>query len=402
MGKQPETSDIRPPNVEELDTYNSYPMSKPVDFLKDKPLLRPEQSYLIGLRGFLVIQGFLWIFLQTFVPAAVKDSNNPDGPKYQVMLRKTLSVLFWNESLIYSAIILLSARSLPIPFLNRPHRLGIASVIFRRGLRLWFPTAVGLALVYGIFSATGLKYISDFAQSTGNNSLIVPYEIPNVLAFFNIQFDIFWVTHMFSQQAAAFAWPGQTLWIVTAIFQQSFTVYATMLTIPYTRKLWQLVGGFCFIVTAWWVQSWAWYTITGLYIANVVMNMDFKKRSKAGIPVGRWQPISQFEDWRFPSWIVYTFLCTAGLVMQYLWTAWKPDLENAEIRIHTGEYYTGGLNTNFILGAPEARDDNYLFLLGAFLFLETTDWLQMVFRNPVFVYLGRRSFSTYFSSFHSF
>jgi len=79
--------------------------------------------------------------------------------------------------------------------------------------------------------------------------------------------------------------------------------------------------------------------------------------------------------------------------MEYLWTAWKPDLENAEIRIHTGEYYSGGLNTVVQPGAPLARDDNYLLLLGFFLLLDTTEWMQWVFSRKILVALGRRSFS---------
>src|SRR5436305_13397197 len=75
-----------------------------------------DQRYLLGIRGLLVIQSFLWVFLQTFVPAVVKDSNNTTGPNYQITLRKSLSVLFWNESLIYSAFIFLSPRTICIPF----------------------------------------------------------------------------------------------------------------------------------------------------------------------------------------------------------------------------------------------------------------------------------------------
>ncbi|KAL2008172.1 hypothetical protein VTN00DRAFT_8154 [Thermoascus crustaceus] len=37
-----------------------------------------------------------------------------------------------------------------------------------------------------------------------------------------------------------------------------------MLIIPYTRNSWRVKGSILFIVTAWWVQSWAWYSVTGL------------------------------------------------------------------------------------------------------------------------------------------
>jgi hypothetical protein len=79
--------------------------------------------------------------------------------------------------------------------------------------------------------------------------------------------------------------------------------------------------------------------------------------------------------------------------MQYLWAAWRPEYRNNEIIAHGGLYYTGGLNEDFDVKQPQARDDNYLVLLGFFLFVETSDILQWALANPLFVYLGKRSLS---------
>src|SRR6266567_1120501 len=104
------------------------------------PARRPssfsEQDYLIGLRGLLVIESFLWCFLQVFVPTAVAGSANSHGPLYQVILRKTLSVLFWNEALIYSFFIFLSARLVCLPFLKDSTPGTVMSSVFRRCIRL--------------------------------------------------------------------------------------------------------------------------------------------------------------------------------------------------------------------------------------------------------------------------
>src|SRR6266516_1147910 len=85
-----------------------------------------EQNYLLGLRGFLVLESFVWVFLQTFAPVAVKGSNNASGPLFQVILRKAVSVLFWNDNLLYSFFILLSGRTICIPFLKDPSRVLVA------------------------------------------------------------------------------------------------------------------------------------------------------------------------------------------------------------------------------------------------------------------------------------
>jgi hypothetical protein len=345
-----------------------------------------EQRYLLGVRGLLVIQAFVWVFLQTFVPAAVKDSNNSTGPNYQVILRKSLSVLFWNESLIYSAFIFLSARTVCIPFLRDSTKTSVASACFRRGVRLWFPVAVALAIVKVTFSKIGLDYVDRFKEITGNTSFETPYPLSSFIIYFNSVFNLFWTTFNFSSQAGSLAFPAQTLWVVNVVYAQSYTVYMTMVVIPYTRNRWRVEAAIIFILTAWWVQSWAWYSITGLLLADAVMNMDFKARVPHGVPIWR-TPL------RCPLWLIYIFLMAAGLTMQYLWVAWRPESSNIELEGHTGLYYTGGLNTDYSLIQPQARDDNYLFLLGFFLLLESSDFVQWLFDNQFFVYLGSRSLS---------
>ena len=354
------------------------------------PVVRDKDStlYLLGLRGWFVIQSFLWVFMQTFVPAAVKSFyNNTAGPAYQVGLRKSLSVLFWNDNLIYSFFILISARTICLPFLCDPTKVNVASAVFRRGLRLWFPTAVALAVTKLIFSQTGTAYIDEFKQKTGNTSITTPYHLPNALAYFNSVFNLFWITHDFIVSAGNSAFPSQLMWIINVIYMQSYTVYATMLVAPYTRRSWRVQAAILFVITAWWVQSWAWFTITGLILADMVVNMDFKAKAQRGIPL--WKSRGVF----LPSWIAYVLVIVAGLIMQFLWTAWKPQKMSAEIVAHAGLYYTGGLNTEYDPSAPQARADAYLILAGLLFAVDTYDWLQWVFRNPVLVYLGTRSLS---------
>jgi len=348
------------------------------------------EGYLLGLRGLFTLSSFLWTFLSTFLPVSVKDAHDRSGPLWQRILRDTFSVIFWNESLIYSFFILVSARTVAIPFLLSPSRTAVASAVLRRGLRLWFPVAVALAVVK-ILSSTGAgtAYIDAFRERTGNSSVNTPYSLPSALAYFNSVFNLFWTTARFSEQAGNTAFPGQMLWIVNVIYAQSYTVYMTMVIIPYTRNAWRVKAYLAFIVTAWWVQSWAWYTVTGLLFADVVMNMRFKDRAQRGIPLWWWGG----KQHRCPVWVPAAVLAVSGLLMQYLWTSWRPEYANKELLAHTGLYYTGGLNTLPHQGEPQARDDNYLVLLGLFLVVETVDWVQKSLQFPLFLYLGRRSLS---------
>ena len=339
----------------------------------------PERGYLLGLRGFLAIQSFLWVFLRTFVPAAVKDSGIDSGPTYERILRQSLSVLFWNDSLIYSSFIFLSARTICLSYLRNPSKTAAASAIFRRGVRLWFPTAVSLAIVKILSSTIGTTHLDQYKRETGYTSLEVPYEIPNALAYFNSFFNLFWTHDKDFDQAGNTAFPSQTLWTVDVIYSQSYTIYLTMVIAPYTRDAWRVKAYICFIVSAWWVQSWAWYSISGLLLTDAVINMQYTEKAKHGIKI--WRSI------RCPVWTASVALMAAGLVMQFLWTDWRSQYENKELVAHAG------LNTHINPKEPQARDDDYLILIGFHLLLESSNLVQRIFQNRIFLYLGRRSLS---------
>ena len=346
---------------------------------------RPEWGHLLGLRGFLVIQTFLWVFLQTFVPVAVKDSANASGPAYERILRQSLSTLLWNDSLIYSSFIFLSARTICLPYLESPSNTAVASAIFCRGLRLWFPVAISLAIVKILSSTIGTSHLDLYKRTTKNVTLEVPYEIPNTLAYFNSVFNLFWTNKKFFSQAGNTAFPSQTLWVINVIYAQSYTVYLTMIITPYTRDAWRAKAYLCFILSAWWVQSWAWYSITGLLLTDAVINMGYREKAKHGIKI--WRAI------RCPIWVASIVLMAAGLVMQFLWSDWRPQYKNRELLAHAERYDSGSLNTDIDPKEPEARDDDYLLIVGFHLLLECSPFVQKILRNPFFMYLGRRSLS---------
>jgi len=107
--------------------------------------------YLTGLKGLFVLQSFIWVYLHTFVPTLVSTQSSDldvPGTTWQKILRKTLSVLFWNENLIYSTFILLSARCISVPFIKNATGAQVAGSQFRRSIRLVSLAAISLAVVY--------------------------------------------------------------------------------------------------------------------------------------------------------------------------------------------------------------------------------------------------------------
>ena len=356
----------------------SFPLFPP-----STPLPLPSQNYLIGLRGILAIETFLFVFFQTFLPAATVDSRNATGPLYQVALRKSLSVLLWNDAFIYSFVVLLSARTICLPFLLNSTRTVCSSSIFRRGIQLWIPVTVAFSFSAIAFSYPDTSYIIEFIRITGNTSISAPKALPDFLNYFNSLFDIFWVTRSYASQSANQAFPSGTLWIVSLLFQQSYTIYMAMVAIPYTLPAWRVKAFALFILSAWWVQSWAWYSISGLLLADAAINLKFRLKSRLGIQVGRKT---------LPVWPFYALLLCTGALLQFLFVSWRPQYRNQELRGHTGLYNSASLNEGDDLNEPQARDDCYFMIMGIMLFVETFTILQRALGCGVLVSLGRRSY----------
>jgi hypothetical protein len=165
----------------------------------------------------------------------------------------------------------------------------------------------------------------------------------------------------------------------------------TMIIIPYTRPSWRVKALLIFILSAFWVQSWAWFSITGLLISDMVHNMDFKSKARSGIPIFK-------SSYRLPTWVAGILLMVAGLVLQYLYTAWRPEYQNVLLEGHAGLYYSGGLNYKYDVHQPQAKDDNYLILVGLLVVVEAYDVVQRILRVSALVYLGRRALSEFLRS----
>jgi len=366
-------------------------------FLQVPPLATAQSSYLLGLRGLLTISTFLCTFLSVFVPATVKSSSYtteyPEStPLYQNLLRKIFSPLLWNPSLLYALAIFISARTICIPFFLLPTKTVLVSSLFRRAFRLLLPLTLALALVQVLSSLPNIyPQISDFISKTKNPLISVPYVLPNALAFFNSLFMLFFSpsnTPIYLLSGVR-TFPSGFISVLSTIYSQSYTLYTTCIVIPYTRPNWRIKFGLAFILTAYWVSSWSWFSITALLLTDSVYHMSFLEKSAAGIPV--------FKR-RFPTWIIYAIILGTGLGLQYWYEAAPENLQvgNAELKAHTDMYgASGGLtsraNEDTTFNSPRIAD--YLVIVGGFLFLEMGKSVQQIFNSRILVVIGLRSFS---------
>lgn len=345
---------------------------------------RHNVGYLEGLKGLIAFEAFLWVFMRCIVPGATFESltENATPPRYQSVLREVFSPLFWDGNLQASFFVILSARIVCIRFLENRTAEAMAGTLFRRGLRLWFPVAVSLGISNAVNHAGGYDAVRYQAEIFANHLPEVPYKLPTALSYFNAVFNLFW--YISGTQAGVRAFPTGMLWIVPIVYQESFTVYALMLLLPYMTRGWRFWGLICFIVVSWWVDSWAWYGATGLLFGELVLDLNFIEAAKSGMPLPKTRKRLSYY------WLAGIFT-TIGVVLKYVYEDAAPNHINDELIVHT-PIYGGGLNRDYDINQPQQRVSSYFLVIGVLMFLEMNVILQKIFDNPVFRYLGRISF----------
>lgn len=354
-----------------------------------------SQDYLTGLRGVLVIQSFFWLFFQTFIPALVSSKASESQPTYQTILRKAISPLLWDYSLIFTFFIILSARIVGIHFLQDGSTAKFARSLIARPIRVGVPISIALAIAIAIFSTIDTGYISEAATIMKSNILEAPGTPGDAVTGFNSIFDLLWVYSDFSTQAGNTFWPSQTLWVPSVIYYQSYTVYAFMVILPFTRPGWHLQGLILFGLGSFWFNTWGWYSAGGLLVADVSLNPALRSALMRGMKVPKG------GDFRLPYWTMALLLLLVGTAMKYLWIAAFPRYFNVEINYHPALYLqpAGGLG-NLDKDLPYPRLDNFLVVMGTLFALELSQTAQRWISIKPLTVLGGRSMSKFSSSFH--
>nr|POF21103.1 hypothetical protein CFP56_66517 [Quercus suber] len=349
------------------------------------PCSHQKTSYLLGLRGILAIQSFIWIFFSTFIPALV--SNVTPGPKYQEILREVFSVPFWNASLISSFFILLSMRTICVRFLSHPTPNCCGGTFIRRIVRFVVLLSIASGLGTLILAQIGTQYIDVFKATLPNMTIETPVTAYSALAALNSIFDLFWLTTGFATQAANTFWPSATLWVPSVIYYQGWTVYILMIMLPFTRPTWHFSGLTLFALGSFWYASWGWYSATGLFLADVACNVDLNRRFKLGFRVR--------GDVRCPAWVLGALMTTIGVALKYAFVV-VPQYADSLLVLHPFLDLSETTSRSvYIANGPYPRLDDWLMITGVLVLVECMPRLQTLLSAPGLVYLGERAFSIF-------
>ncbi|KAF2772415.1 hypothetical protein EJ03DRAFT_387803 [Teratosphaeria nubilosa] len=344
-----------------------------------------EHAYLYGMRGILTISSILWIFFQTFLPTLV--TNETTGPLYQKVLRIVFSPILWNESLISSFFFVLSARSICVRFLKEPKGMTFAGSVIRRIIRLGLAAGIASGIASGIMKALGSEYVHDFKVALPNASITTPKLADDGLTAVNAMFDMFWVVRSYYYQAANKLWPSNTIWNVSLIYQQSWTIYFLMVILPFTRASWHKTFLLIFSIGSFWMCTWGWYDASALLLADYVTSSDLRPRLDESLKIK--------EDWKVPYSLPAAGMVLIGLAQKLCWAVF-PQYVNKELLLHPFlDLSENETRASFAAADPYPRVDNWFIIFGLLLMIETTTQARNLLSSKLLVTIGKRSLSIF-------
>lgn len=165
---------------------------------------------------------------------------------------------------------------------------------------------------------------------------------------------------------------------------QSFTTYFLMVILPFTRPRWHLSGLALFALGCFWMQSWGWYSATGLMLADIAMNPEVREEFKQGLKLK--------GDTRLPYWVFAILSATTGLALKYVFTA-LPQLKNSMLVLHPFLDLSSSRTTATVATGPYPRVDDCLLIIGIVMAVEMFPMLQHILSSKILVWFGKRTFS---------
>lgn len=280
-------------------------------------------------------------------------------------------------------------------FLERRNATSLAGAAFRRPLRFIPSIAITLAIVSIITAVGGFKSATQMSLDTSNKFAQPPQIWDSTIEYFNSVVGLFFsIRDNLTDRPVTFVPPSGILWFVPRVFQQTFTVITFSYLLPFTIFKYKFAFLLIFILVTYWIGSWAWYSLTGLMIAELtIAYLPLIGKNKNGSLLGMGMgmvPLNKSGKFRIPSWLLPLFLFGLGTTLKYLWAS-IPERRFDEINYHTK--YGGGLNRDFDTATNAyPRIDDYLVATGALFLIELNPFVRKCFDNVVFKQLGRISF----------
>ncbi|UZJ53102.1 hypothetical protein CBS101457_002422 [Exobasidium rhododendri] len=353
-----------------------------------------------GLRGILMVLSLIWTFFRIFAPAIVADRDLDQvypaaflsaAPQWQHILRKALSPLLFNESLLASFFVILSTRVCLQTYIERRDAECMAGAIFRRPFRLAGPCSLALAFC-SVFCVSGaFKYADEVSLALSNQSAAQPRIWESTVTYFNSCVGLLMdISMRRDARGSSFLPPGSTGWIIPVIFQQTYCVAVISYMLPYSVLRWKIKGGIMFGLAAFWSGRWVWYSTFAIFLT------EFSVVYKPLLAASWTLKLYKERTCQVKQQVLPFILLAIGAALKYSWAS-IPTHRDDEL-VARVDPTSGALDRHYDVLVASPRIDDFLVVSAVFLLIELTPGLTDFLNRRSLRFLGSLAFSSFLTS----
>ncbi|PWN42877.1 hypothetical protein IE81DRAFT_347054 [Ceraceosorus guamensis] len=338
--------------------------------------------HLDGLKGLIALQAWVYAFFLILCPGVITDTAVDGaqpaafllgGPQWQDKIRTVMSPLLFDGSLQVSFFLVISARFISegeSRFFRNPDIAVLSRSIYLRPHRFVPLVAVAVASTRILLALQAFNSANRWSERLPSLYSVAPASFSSFQEYLYFLTSFFFSTHdhLDYRPDSFYLPPRNTSWALARTFQQSFTVYALLVILPFVRAKDRLGGLAAFALVAAWVGSWAWYSVSGVIISDLCHRGVLQSMSRSSWKVGQ----VAVRKCTFA-----TCLFLVGAMLKYAGAVW-PSVRKAELVAHAAQS-TARLNHNFDTSQKAyPRFDNWFVVMAILCLVEMSPRMRKV------------------------
>ncbi|KAJ1028453.1 hypothetical protein NDA16_001619 [Ustilago loliicola] len=359
-------------------------------------------DYLDGMRGFACLFVSLGHFILMFWNAIA----NFYGPHHYLGFEYWIRVIFGpiviNAGLVLGIFFLLPSRTMGSRYLVKGGVQSLADNSVRRMPRLIIPAADACLANYMMFDVGAYKWVPRMNSLTWSNwSYYQNYD--NAIHFVT-SFLALWWGNPPDQPALVTRYATGVLWTIPVIVQGAWTCMLCAVFAHEIKTTWKrfFFYGMC-ILLSWYAQTWDLFFMAGLVIADLDINLKYRKWGEMSIPL---LPKGYAKMLRIPERIrqkfalkgkiipwAFFFACCVQEWLSYIPGAPAENFDIWDVGVHPNFYNSKPNKWNDDTGYKyqRLRTAAWFFVMSIFILADHSSAFRQLFRLRIWSFVGKHS-----------
>ncbi|SPO23429.1 uncharacterized protein UTRI_02108 [Ustilago trichophora] len=361
-------------------------------------------DYLDGMRGFACLFVSLGHFILMFWNAMANFYGPHHYYAFEYWIRVIFGPIIINAGLVLGIFFLLPSRTMGSRYLVKGGIQSLADNSVRRMPRLIIPAAGACLANYMMIDVGAYKWVPRMNSLTWSTwSYYQNYD--NALDFLNTFIALWWAGPP-DNPALVTRYATGVLWTIPVIVQGAWTCMLCAVFAHEIKTHWKrFFFYFMCMLLSWYAQTWDLFFMAGLVIADLDINLKYRKWGEMGIPL---LPKGYAKLLRIPERIRQKF-ALKGKVIPWAfflaccvqeWLTYIPGAPGENFDV-----WDIGVHPNFYNSKPNKWNDDtgykyqrprtsaWFFVMSIFILADHSSAFRQIFRLRVWSFLGKHSMS---------